>query len=376
MEEILFSALNDFISDNFFSAIEKFSEIIKTPNENLIAEALIFRSKSYCEIEEFQKALEDLENILKNFPDNNQINSFDLFFTLGKVYFNLEKFQEASENLKKALTLSTNEEQRQRLVILMNKIEIELNENLNNNNSDTYNDNNNTKTSLKTPFSNSNLNINSSNIKFIHNWYQNASFITIAIDCSLALNSEEYEVAIEKRNIKINKKPEVLEQELGIICLYEINLSNCVIPSESTSQINNKKIEIKLKKEFDNFQWVTLESSKANNAIRSDGTMEGFKPSYPSSSKQKKDWDNIDKEIGRELDKEDSQGSEAMMKLFKQIYERGDEETRRAMVKSFQTSGGTVLSTNWGEVKEKEYDGKDRPTAPDGQEWADKVNKK
>ena len=44
-----------------------------------------------------------------------------------------------------------------------------------------------------------------------------------------------------------------------------------------------------------------------------------------------------------------------------------DEETRRAMNKSFQTSGGTVLSTNWGEVKEKDYE-KDR-TAPDGQEW-------
>ena len=37
------------------------------------------------------------------------------------------------------------------------------------------------------------------------------------------------------------------------------------------------------------------------------------------------------------------------------------------MVKSFQTSGGTVLSTNWGEVAAKDYE-KERQ-APKGQEW-------
>ena len=55
--------------------------------------------------------------------------------------------------------------------------------------------------------------------------------------------------------------------------------------------------------------------------------------------------------------------------IFKQIYDRGDEKTKIAMKKSFQTSGGTVLSTNWDEVKEKDYEGKDRPEAPKGQEW-------
>jgi suppressor of G2 allele of SKP1 len=32
-------------------------------------------------------------------------------------------------------------------------------------------------------------------------------------------------------------------------------------------------------------------------------------------------------------------------------------------------SGGTVLSTNWDEVKNKDYVGKDRPSPPKGQEW-------
>ncbi len=93
-------------------------------------------------------------------------------------------------------------------------------------------------------------------------------------------------------------------------------------------------------------------------------------PSYPTSSKQKKDWTKVDSEMSKELTKEKPEGDSALNDLFKQIYDRADEATRRAMIKSYQTSGGTVLSTNWGEVADKDYEGKDRPEAPAGQEWA------
>ena len=39
------------------------------------------------------------------------------------------------------------------------------------------------------------------------------------------------------------------------------------------------------------------------------------------------------------------------------------------MMKSFQTSSGTVLSTDWSDVSKKDYEGKDRPSPPKGQEW-------
>merc|ERR1712039_11576 len=99
-------------------------------------------------------------------------------------------------------------------------------------------------------------------------------------------------------------------------------------------------------------------------------------PAYPTSNKQKRDWSQIDREIDTELKNEKPAGDEALNKLFKEIYERADDETRRAMNKSFQTSGGTVLSTNWGEVSKADYEGKDRPTPPEGQEWKDWRDKK
>lgn len=51
------------------------------------------------------------------------------------------------------------------------------------------------------------------------------------------------------------------------------------------------------------------------------------------------------------------------------MYDKADEDTRRAMIKSYQTSGGTVLSMDWKEVAKKDYEGKDRVDAPDGQQW-------
>ena len=97
---------------------------------------------------------------------------------------------------------------------------------------------------------------------------------------------------------------------------------------------------------------------------------ETVKPSYPTSSKQKKDWSKMDKQIERDLANDKPEGDQALNSLFKQIYERADEDTRRAMIKSYQTSGGTVLSTNWGEVSDKDYEGRDRPDPPQGQQWA------
>jgi len=77
-------------------------------------------------------------------------------------------------------------------------------------------------------------------------------------------------------------------------------------------------------------------------------------------------WNDLDKEMFKEEDEEKVPGQDALDKLFKQIYRDATPEKRRAMMKSYQTSGGTVLSTDWGEVSKTDYEKNISP--PDGME--------
>lgn len=70
-------------------------------------------------------------------------------------------------------------------------------------------------------------------------------------------------------------------------------------------------------------------------------------PENPNQPKPftKKNWDAILAEFDEEESKEQNVDA-----LFKQIYQNGSDEVRRAMNKSYMESGGTVLSTNWDNV--------------------------
>lgn len=146
------------------------------------------------------------------------------------------------------------------------------------------------------------------------------------------------------------------------VTAVDIQLNDTIDPSCSSFNVLSTKVEIKLKKQ-NQYSWDSLQQSTKPQQRTSKPAQEA--PARPYSSK--KDWNQIDKAVNEELENDKPEGEAAMQKLFSDIFAKADDDTRKAMNKSFQTSGGTVLSTNWNEVSSKNYE--EEKTAPEGMQW-------
>jgi suppressor of G2 allele of SKP1 len=90
-----------------------------------------------------------------------------------------------------------------------------------------------------------------------------------------------------------------------------------------------------------------------------------------TTNKQRKNWEGITTSIlSSEKEKTTEEdpnvgGDTSINTFFQKIFGDADEDTKRAMMKSYSESGGTTLSTNWEEVKKAPVEVK----PPAGSEW-------
>lgn len=121
-------------------------------------------------------------------------------------------------------------------------------------------------------------------------------------------------------------------------------LFDSIIPGESRWSASKYKVEIKLKKTSSS-QWKELSAASNTNAPTSGLESTAAVPKPTVAPAAGKNWDAI---VEDEL--KDAKDDDGPMSLFKSIYAGADEDTQRAMMKSYQESGGKVLSTDWKDV--------------------------
>lgn len=95
--------------------------------------------------------------------------------------------------------------------------------------------------------------------------------------------------------------------------------------------VTDFQIEIRLRKDTAT-TWPALEHVQKKEAP----------PTYPSSSKAKKDWSKVEKDIEAETKDEDSD----INNLFAKIYNSGDEDMKKAMMKSMVSTQNQFILRN------------------------------
>ncbi|XP_027358103.1 protein SGT1 homolog isoform X2 [Abrus precatorius] len=166
------------------------------------------------------------------------------------------------------------------------------------------------------------------------------------------------------------QKPDELSVSINVpgedAYVFQPRLFGKIIPSRCRYEVLSTKIEIRLVK-AEPIHWTSLEFTRdvaVVQRVNASSVTGSHRPSYPSSKATRVDWDKLEAEVKKEEKDEKLDGDAALNKFFREIYQDADEDTRRAMKKSFVESNGTVLSTNWKEVGSKKVEG----SPPDGME--------
>jgi suppressor of G2 allele of SKP1 len=205
--------------------------------------------------------------------------------------------------------------------------------------------------------------------KIKHDWYQSNDSVTVNILAKGAPKDATVEFDKDTLTVSFPITDSSSEYNFSADPLYA-----AIDPAQSKYRVTPNKIEVTLKKAAPGVKWHNLEGDRKIESptdenktaipshVLTSKPIQESAPAYPTSSKSgAKNWDKLAKE---DLDDKDDVEGDETSHFFKTLYKGATPEQQRAMMKSYQESGGTVLSTDWSNVGSKTV----VPEPPEGME--------
>jgi len=191
--------------------------------------------------------------------------------------------------------------------------------------------------------------------KISHDWYQTETHVVVEVRIK-KLSADQCNVDMGETTLSVTVK-----LATGSEYSLELDLAHPILPLQSSYKIMSTKLEIKLKK-AEGVRWAALEGD--GSAPLPGGSLPPSNTTVKAPYASGRDWGAIEKALAAEAE-EKKEGEAALNEMFQKIYGDANDDVKRAMNKSFQESGGTVLSTNWNEIGKEKTEVK----PPDGMEW-------
>ncbi|KAL4230582.1 Suppressor of G2 allele of SKP1 [Mactra antiquata] len=361
MASELFGQANDeFINENYEKAAKLYTDAIELERNR--DDTFCNRAQAYIKLNRFKEAVEDANEALVLNPNNAKA-----FLRKGMALFYLEEYQPAKDAFSEGLKIDAEDNN---FKTWIRKCEAELDLSQQNKTATSQvgvsGTNSDSKETTSTPAENE-PSKNSQRVvplptkqKSRYDWYQTQTHVVISILLK-NVKQEDAQINIQEKTLSATVK-----LPTGSDYSLELELSHPIVPEQSVTKLLKSKIEIKLKKQ-EGIQWKKLEGEEPLDVkhVPIPVPDPGKVQQYPSSSHYTRNWDKLAKDAEEEEKNEKKEGDAALNDLFQKIYADGTDETKKAMMKSFYESGGTVLSTNWSEIGVKKTEVK----PPDGMEY-------